>query len=63
MTHHDQIPGTADRAGLNAALLDDNLESGSFDDHGRPAPWPDDIDEWRPYTPDPITPEPGQPPF
>jgi len=63
MTYHDQIPGPAERARLNAALLNDNIESGWWDDQGRPAPWPDDIDEWRPFTADPVIPEPGQPPF
>ena len=34
-----------------------------YDDHGRPAPIPDDIAEWQPTGGDPVTPEPGQPPF
>jgi hypothetical protein len=38
-------------------------ETGFWDDHGRPAPWPDDFDEWSPTTTEPITPKPGQPPF
>lgn len=61
MSYHDQIPGPAERAALNAALLNDHIESGWWDEQGRPAPWPDDIDEWRPFTADPVTPEPGQP--
>lgn len=39
------------------------LETGFWDDHGRPAPWPDDIDEWKPSSSDPLTPETGQNPF
>lgn len=39
------------------------LETGFWDDHGQPAPWPDDIDEWSPTSSEPITPEPGQPAF
>ena len=39
------------------------LETGFWDDHGQPAPWPDDIDEWRPSNTEPPTPEPGQNPF
>ena len=27
--------------------------SGFWDDTGRPAPWPDDIDEWTPATENP----------
>ena len=38
-------------------------ETGFWDEHGRPAPWPDDIDEWRPATNEPITTERGQQPF
>jgi hypothetical protein len=38
-------------------------ETGFWDEHGRPAPWPDDIDEWRPATDEPFTLEPAQEPF
>ncbi len=38
-------------------------ETGFWDDNGRPAPWPDDIEEWRPVTHDPVTLKPGEPPF
>jgi hypothetical protein len=38
-------------------------ETGFWDEHGHPAPWPDDIDEWRPTTGEPITLEHGQEPF
>jgi len=66
MTHptgENAIPDPAERAALNAALLTDNIETGWWDDHGRPAPWPDDIDQWQPATGEPITGEPGQPLF
>jgi hypothetical protein len=45
------------------ALLDIGHETGFWDDHGRPAPWPDDIDEWSPTTHQPLTLQPGEPPF
>lgn len=38
-------------------------ETGWWDDNGYITPWPHDIDDWRPWTPEPHTPEPGQPPF
>jgi hypothetical protein len=58
-----QIPDPAERAGLNAALHATGAPAGLWDDHGRPAPWPDDIDEWRPADGKPITREPGEQPF
>ena len=61
-TPHPPFPDQAERQRLNAALATTGTETGFWDDHGRPAPWPDDIDQWTP-TSDPITPEPGQPPF
>ncbi|MGO9077744.1 MAG: hypothetical protein ACLQDY_01725 [Streptosporangiaceae bacterium] len=45
------------------ALLAAGHETGFWNDHGRPAPWPDDIDEWRPATGEPISLEPGEQPF
>ena len=57
------IPGPAERAALNAALHATGAETGFWDDHGRPAPWPDDIAEWRPATTEPISSEPGEEPF
>jgi hypothetical protein len=60
---HPEIPAPAERAALNAALLADNVETGFWDDQGRPAPWPDDIDEWRPETGERTTRQPGQQPF
>jgi len=57
------IPDADERAARNAALYTDNIETGFWDSQGRVAPWPDDIDEWAHNTPQPRTPEPGQPPF
>ena len=66
MTHptgDPAVPRPAERARRNAALHAGNIETGFFDDHGRPAPWPDDIDQWQPVTGEPITGEPDQPLF
>jgi hypothetical protein len=57
------IPDPEERAARNAALFADNIETGFWDDQGRVAPWPDDIDEWTYDSPKSVTPEPGQPPF
>jgi hypothetical protein len=43
-------PDAHERARLNAALLATGTETGFWDEHGTPAPWPDDIDEWAPET-------------
>jgi hypothetical protein len=59
-TCQHQIPDAADRAALNAALHATGADSGFWDDHGRPAPWPDDIDQWRPSTGEPNTQELGE---
>jgi hypothetical protein len=60
---HPAIPRQTDRETLNAALHADNIETGFYDDNGRPAPWPDDIDQWRPET-SKLTPhQPGEQPF
>jgi hypothetical protein len=42
-----QVPDPAERAEINAALHATGADTGFRDDHGRSAPWPDDIDEWR----------------
>lgn len=60
---HPAIPDPHDRAALNAALHATGADTGFWNDHGRPAPWPDDIDEWRPATGEPINLEPGEQPF
>jgi hypothetical protein len=57
------IPGPQQRAELNRRLRATGTDTGFWDDHGRPAPWPDDINEWRPVSNEPITIEPGQQPF
>jgi hypothetical protein len=66
MTHptgDPAIPEPAERARRNAALITTGTETGFWDDHGRPAPWPNDIDQWQPVTGEPVTPEPGEQPF
>jgi hypothetical protein len=57
------IPDPAQRAALNTALHTTGAETGFWDDQGRPAPWPDDIAEWRSATTQPVSPEPGETPF
>jgi len=48
------------------AILEAGDYTGWWDDHGRPAPWPDDFFDpdsgWQPAGGE-TTPEPGQPPF
>ena len=63
MNHHPDLPNADERARLNATLLATGAETGFWDDHGRPAPWPDDINEWRPVTGQSITVDPGEEPF
>jgi hypothetical protein len=57
------VPGPAERARLNAALAATGTETGFWDDHGRPAPWPDDIDHWQPETSEAASRKPGEQPF
>jgi hypothetical protein len=57
------IPDPDQRRALNTALHTTGTESGFWDEQGRPAPWPEDIDDWTPVTGEPATPEPGQQPF
>lgn len=52
-TQHDQ----------DLARLAAGHETGWRDSRSIPAPWPDDIDDWRPETNQPVTPETGQAPF
>jgi len=63
MTGDLAIPDPAERKKLNTALLADNIETGFWNGQGRPAPWPDDIDQWRPETSEPITHQPEEQPF
>jgi hypothetical protein len=60
---HPEIPTSDERAALNAALFATGTETGFWDDQGRPAPWPDDIDEWRPETGERATHESRRQPF
>ena len=62
-TRHPAVPDAATRAWLNNRFRATGEDSGFYDDRGVPAPWPDDIDEWRPSTAEPLNPEPGQQPF
>lgn len=55
------FPDAAERAVLNAALMADSVETGFWDGDGRPAPWPDDIGEWRPFGGGSGVHDPGQP--
>lgn len=57
------FPDPEERAALNAALIADNIETGFWDDRGRPAPWPDDFAEWTTVTSRLATHEPDEPPF
>jgi hypothetical protein len=57
-TPHPEIPDPAQRQALNAALTTTGAETGFWDDHGRPAPWPDDIEQWTCATSEPTTSEP-----
>ena len=41
--HQSDLASLRDRAPLDAGQ-----ETGFWDDNGRPAPWPHDIDQWRP---------------
>ena len=55
ITGDPAIPDPEERAARNVALFADNIETGFWDDQGRVAPWPDDIDEWTPGTNEPRT--------
>jgi hypothetical protein len=58
-----RIPDPEQRTALDAALLATGHDSGFWDEHGRPAPWPDDIDEWSPATSEPVNPETREEPL
>jgi hypothetical protein len=45
------------------AVLAAGHDTGFWDEHGNPAPWPDDITQWRPVTAEPNTLQPGEQPF
>lgn len=57
------IPKRAERERINAALHATDAEIGFWDDNGRPAPWPDDIEDWTADIGEFPAAEPGQPPF
>jgi hypothetical protein len=63
VTGDPAIPGPAEREALNAALTATSTETGFFDQHGRPAPWPDNIDQWQPETSEPVTRQAAEQPF
>lgn len=42
----DTLPDPAERERLNKRLLTRGEETGWWDEHGVPAPWPYDIDTW-----------------
>jgi hypothetical protein len=56
-------PDPDQRAALNQQLHATSACTGFWDETGRPAPWPDDIEEWRPSSSEPFTTEPGEQPF
>jgi hypothetical protein len=45
------------------ALLAAGRDTGFWDERGNPAPWPDDITQWRLATAEPNTLQPGEQPF
>jgi hypothetical protein len=51
---HPDVPTRAGRKARNIALLA-GVETGFWDDHGRPAPWPDDVEDWTLDTHQPHT--------
>jgi hypothetical protein len=55
------IPFLAEREVLNAALVAVGAETGFWNDQGRPAPWPDDVDEWVPAVAEPVGDGSGEP--
>ena len=57
------IPDPDERAELNQQLRATGAHTGFWNDHGQPAPWPDDIDEWRPASNEPFTAEPEAQPL
>ena len=56
--HQNDLATLRDRA-----LLDAGQETGFWDDNGRPAHWPHDIDEWTPTSYPTRSPAHGEPDF
>jgi len=44
-------------------MITEHTETGWYDATGRPAPWPDDFNDWRPATSNNPTPADEQPPY
>jgi hypothetical protein len=54
MTRHRDLPDDEQAAAINADFRAGHTDvTGFYDELGNPAPWPDDLDNWRPST-DPI---------
>lgn len=62
-TSATRSPARPSGQALNAAHRVTGAETGFWDDDGRPAPWPDDIDDWTPSTTEPQPVNPGEQPF
>jgi hypothetical protein len=60
---HTAIPDPDQRAALNVVQHATGADSGFWDHDGRPAPWPDDIDEWKPATNKPTITDHDEQPF
>lgn len=55
MSRHPALPADDEAAAINADFLAGRINhTGWWDDLGRPAPWPDDLDDWRPSSDNPI---------
>jgi hypothetical protein len=49
VTRHSHLPEDHDAATINADFFAGRTDiTGFYDEHGRPAPWPDDLDDRRP---------------
>ena len=54
MTRHPDLPDDEHAAAINADFLAGRTPvTGFHDDAGNPAPWPDDLDDWRPSSGNP----------
>ena len=59
MINYSNVHGPGHTREEYLAALNAGHETGYWDEHGHPAPWPDDIEEWTP--PDKINIDPEQP--
>jgi hypothetical protein len=49
MTRHPDLPDDDEVAAINADFRAGRIDFTGFHDNlGRPAPWPDDLDDWSP---------------